>query len=306
MKAISFWVLALLIASAARAADETPSAKPLEYAEAVAALKTSSDRDKLYEAAVSLCRSKEPKALEILVELLLDPAFRARLDSEKEPCTTWVTEAIGKIGTAKAEDAILRLSNNKQFRDSNRGLAGLIKAAMWIQKPSPKLVAFVESTPALEYGTLNGATEVLTKMGTPEACAALARLVEPVLMSPDYDKHKKRYRLLYDLLPVRNDLAIVKLYERLFAAKELLKDEFVRNIMVQSLFDYRPQEWAVWDPDYDAEPPVRKNAPTEVLEKHRALADAALKMDLAKDTKAGVEKAKKEIETLLAERKSKK
>jgi hypothetical protein len=89
------------------------------------------------------------------------------------------------------------------------------------------------------------------------------------------------------------------MYGRLLRAD--VPDRELRNILVQTLFDFRPNEWYGPNSLY-VPPPQRNEASSEVRREVLALADVALKLDVSDDTKEGVRKARKEIEAILAER----
>jgi hypothetical protein len=308
---IALTMLLAGLASSALSQSEKPESKPIEFAKAVSILKISKDQDRLLEAALAVCRSSEPKALEILLGFLQDPSFWLRLDSERDnanasaPYLAAVVQAIGQLGTARAEEALLQLGKDKMFLQSRGRLLAAVDAAQWINKPSAKLIAFVESSAALEQGSSNGAVYVLSKLKTPEACSALVRLLEKPLLAATTGNGNRIWSLVHELFPIRNDPAVVAFYGKLFRFQGMLKDERVRNIMVQTLFDYRPMEWSSFDPNFDLEPPSRQDASTEVLKELLKLADVAGRMDLSNQTKQGVEEAKKEIAAIWVKRPAK-
>jgi hypothetical protein len=69
------------------------------------------------------------------------------------------------------------------------------------------------------------------------------------------------------------------------------------------VFDHR-RDWYPQTRPTIPKPPPRREAPTESLPELLAVADLALKLDVSEDTKNSVRKARKDIEEILAFRRS--
>ena len=137
-------------------------------------------------------------------------------------------------------------------------------------------------------------------MGTDETCA----LIETRILSPEYKTYIKTGWLHTDLLAARGNPAVVAMYKRLLASN--VKEDRVREALVQTLFCYRPSEW--YGSEYHGQyaPPKWKTYSTVALEELLTIADAAEKLDVSDEAKAGVAKARNEIQTVLEARKSEK
>ena len=171
----------------------------------------------------------------------------------------------------------------------------LIYAAGEVHQPSKVLLHWVDEQGTPKNGA-NLAVEAFARMATDESCA----LIEKRMLSNGYDKYDKMGWLHSILIPVRDHPAVVRLYKRLMQAT--IEDDEVREALVQSLFDYRPKEWYGTSPSHDTDPVKWKDCSTPVLEKLLNIADTADKLDVSAEAKAGVAKARKEIQSILAAR----
>ncbi len=278
---------------------------PLDTAKALAILRTSKDRPYLEKTALFLVNSKDPGALDKLTAILRDPKFLARLDSEEDydssslhgPRIPGIVYAIGKLDTPKAQEILLQLIADKEFMAKGKRFRAVIIACGSIRKPSSKLLAFLDAKAGdTESDYYFRAVASLITTRSSEA----SKLVEKRFLSPDYSASAKIVWLSHVMLFVRDDPAILSLYERLLRAD--IKDDDVRQMLVWTLFDFQPYKWIGGHHPKDMVPPPRQDAPTEVLQKLRELADVSLKLDIPAETKAIVEKSRKEIDDILAKR----
>jgi hypothetical protein len=288
-----------------------------DTAKASLVLRTSHDSEQLEELAISLCESQDPAALELVLCLLEDAGFWARLDSkevynyaEKELRLRRVLMAVGKLPPGKANAALLRLTQNDDFMrrparvsyEMQGRVNALMHACGEVREPSEKLLDFLDSQAKPGSGYSYLIVPILARMRSP---AASRRIEAHFLAAPDNDRSRP-YWFTMDLLPYRDDLAIVQLYRRLLTSD--LRDASLRHTMVQAVFDYRPKDW--YSPNkieyykriYKL--PPRREAATETLEELLTIADICSKLDLNETTRASVLKGRKEIETILEFRRS--
>jgi len=293
--------------------------EPMELDEALSVLQQSQDPEQLAKAAVSLCRIGTPTALDSLATALRDPVLLARLDTEMSFHMSteglrvyWITEEIGKLSTPQAQDVLLKLARDKTFTDEFSRINCLIDACRWIQNPSPELLAFLDSMAAPKNGLTGGVVTALARIGSPEALA----LIEKRVLSADYQTGTKAGWFTHYLITVRNNANVVSFYRQLLSMKNqdvlsltaldkrIMSKEIkfsLRDIIIQSLFDYRGREW--YKPSaYYPRPPKREDASSEVLRELLEIADMALKLDITPETREGVLKAQQEIQEILQKR----
>jgi HEAT repeat protein len=279
-----------------------------ELAAALEVLRRTQDPQGLEKAALAVARSKPPEALPRLVNYLLDPVFLCRMDAERDYKKYYgfqrsiqrVLKAIGEQDTAEADKALMRLANDENFMAVGEREASIIRAAGEIRHPSRRLLAFLDQKATPEEWTKYIAIEALARMRSPDACA----LIEKRLALPDYEAQTKVCWFIDGLLPVRDSPAIVGLYRRVL--EKGVTDEKLRNRIVQSLFDYRPRDWAegriACGGDPQPGPPPRKEASTDALQELLKIADIALNLDLWKETREGVVRERGEIQDRLRRR----
>lgn len=282
--------------------------KPLDTARALTILQSSKDRPYLEKVALFLVHSKDPTALDKLAPFLRDPKFLSRLDADEDydstsrtgPRISTIISAIGKLDVTKAQDILLQLIADKKFIAQHERLRAVILACGSIRKPSTKLLTFLDSmADDTDSSNYHLAIRSLIYTRSPEA----SKLVEKRFLSPDYSASAKIAWLNMVMVFVRDDPVILALYERLLRAD--VKDADVRQMLVLTLFDFQPHQWLGLLYNKNFVPPPRQDAPTEVLQKLRELADVALKLDIPAATKTAVEKARKDIDDILAKREKK-
>lgn len=303
----------LRAAASAQCADKDTSNK-IDVAKAVAILQKSKDQLYLQKTALSLIRSGQPGAMEKAATFLCDPDFLERLDGDlrNHAPDRWdfrllcLLHAAAELGTAQAEEAILKLGKDPAYDrppiENWRRRGALILAAGFLKKPSQKLLTFIEDQSTV-HEKLHQRIVIgsLLRFRTPEA----ARAVESRLLSADYSDSMKKYCVKTWFPLFRYEPSTLELYERLLKAD--LKDKSLRDTLVATLFGDEDQLWwriAGVHPDDRIQP--LKDASTEILKRLVPLSDTSLKLDIDGDTKETVRRAKKEIDELLAEREKKK
>lgn len=292
------------LVSMAKRAPPEPEGPPLSIktsAEALAILRSSKNPLELKNVAIWLCQSNAPGALDQIAALLLDPDFLKRLDSEfnyGRLRSNMVLEAIGKVSTTKAEEVLLNLTQDKIFIEESKRVDGLIDACGWLRSPSPKVFAFLDSSLGSQSPVL--VVRALARISSPESCALLEKRI--VSVEGTVSDESSWGWFTHFLVPVRNKPAVVDLYKRVLSAK--IQDAMCRNRIVQSLFDYRPDDWYS-EEEVFPKPHPREEASPEVLKQLLESAGLALKLDISKETREGVLKAQKEIQEILQKRAAK-
>jgi len=310
MKGIPQVVLSCLLAAVTVSCGEksTPNEKEdtVDLKATLSILRDSKDPAQLEAAAVSLCKAKAAEALRNLVPILRDAKFLQRLDSEQDYedhedqlRIRSVLQAMGRSPSSQAVQALEEISEDKGFIGDLARLEALIDACGLLEKPSPKLLTFLDSQAQPGGVMTNRVTGTLARIGSAEAC----QLIEKRLLSKDYDQSFKVSCFTEDLIEYRNRPGVVGLYKR-FLRSDALGPK-LREIVVLTLFDYRRLEWYKTAHNAPVAPP-RGDASTGVLTEVLECADLALKLDVPQEVKERVKVARKEIEDILAGRKAQK
>lgn len=275
---------------------------PFDKAKALAALKTTKDALYLQRTAIKLIETNDSAVLNQVANFLCDPDFLARLEpagdleSQGRQRIQQVLNAVGKLGTPEAEAILLKLVEDKTYADDGSMLRRVVSATPYIKQPSEKLIAFLNGqAEAYDGKILSTVVRIFLYMAQP---ATLAE-AEKRFLSPDVHYGAKRSWVNF-MLYYRHNLAILQLWERLLKSDKV--DAELRDRLVLRLFEFQKEWYGPHLTSPLALPPDRKDAPTDVLQELRKLADLSLKLDIPAETKAIVEKARKEIDDILAKR----
>ncbi len=275
-------------------------------AEHLEVLRTEPDPDEVLFSASQICLMREPKAVKSLVEQLKTPAFLSKLDSPRRYKrvfwsnlrVTRLLEEIGKMQSPLGEEALLALSVDEVFMNHADRQEALRRGFGHIANPSPKLLDFLASK-GTSLWAVHHVVDILARMQSTESC----ELIEKLFNAPKYAKDPKEVWFTTSLLEHRTDYRIVGLYRRLLSSP--IEHAKLRNVIVQSLFDYRPEDWFGHSEGHPTIPQW-KDADTWSLEGLLEIAELTKKQDLSPETREGVRKAVKEINAILAEREKKK
>jgi hypothetical protein len=295
------WPVALTLLAAAVAAG-----RPAESGAALDDARTPAD---LEEAAVRLCRTGGPDALRALGRRLAEPAFRRRLDDDADyrsyqafystPLRIHrVLTAVARAGPPAAEEVLLGLAADRAFTAHRGRLTGLIHAAGWVRRPSPRLLDFLDE-PRLWQAASLLTVEALVRLGTPRAFA----VIEEHVFSDDYPEYEKSMWFASVLLSHRYEAPVVGLCHRTLLRG--IKEPKTRNTAFQILFDYHLKVWqATHDPCYGDEwhPPRARDAPEAVLREVLEIGALAERLDVPRGTREGVRRACTALEDLLRRR----
>jgi len=262
-------------------------------------LQSSTNPEELEAACLTICRTADASSLDLLLSFLEDNSFYYRLDSlddytfkkARELRLSRIVQAIGKLPPPLANPALVRLSNHKEFLSNSARKLAVIEACGSVRSPSVPLLDFLDALAGAEEGwEPNAAVRVLAEMRSPAAC----NRIEKVFFST---KDSRRNWFTHYLIQVRDDFAIVVLYRRLLVRG--IQDASLRNLAVQTLFDYRLEDWYDVSKPRLPKPPPRREAAPESLRELLKIADLSLKLDLTPDTRESVLNGRKEIEPIL-------
>lgn len=277
-------------------------------------LRASKDADTILRAALSLCKTPDVATLDRLLASLRSSGFRHRLDPElisaryvafRRMRLSRILCAIASLPGAQARAAFASLLKDKAFikpcRRKETGEEALnrlafIFASGYLRDPPEVLLTFLDSQGTPENG-VGLVVRALARMRTPASCA----LIEKRILSPKYRPHLKEGWLYCSLCAVRNDRAVIGLYRKLLRSR--IDNTDVLTAVVESFFDYKPDEWFGSSPSREYRPPKWKEYTTEALQSALEIADEAQRLGLSAETRVSVHRARKLIADLLRRRK---
>ncbi len=304
--------LVLLSAPPGLRADENKPSVDRQLGEARRVLQDSDDPCELECVALQLCDRGDEAALRLLTSTMLDPLFVGRLDPGKAyegyrgyhrtPLRiNRVAVALGKVGTPPAEASLLALTKDRAFLDHAARVDGLVEASGWISKPSARLLEWLDTPTVWRGRDQRLAVRALARLGSRESVA----IIEKRLRSDGPSPEDKILWFTSVLVRFRNAPAIVGLYHRVLASG--VSEPEVRDTIVQCLFEYDPKEWhGDVEPWYGslADLPRPQDAPADVLRELLDVAELAAKLDLPRETKDGVRRAREGAAGVLRGRES--
>jgi hypothetical protein len=275
---------------------------------ALSANKKASDLELL---AIAACKSRNGRDVDELTRLLLDAKFLANLEEEGDDPRVppekipWPGARLGGIlrslarnHPAKAEKAFLGLGKDKRFMGENTRVEALMRACGEFKDPSKEVLDFLESQAAPRTWQNNIVDGILAKMGS---AGALERIRKRMAV-PQLNVGRDVFQDI--LIEQRDRWEVIGLYRGVI--EDGLKDAETRNMVVQTLFDYRPGWYGVrCGPEVRwPKPPDRRGASSEILGELVKIADLTAKLDLTDETRQSVAKGRKEIEEIIDFRKS--
>lgn len=122
--------------------DRDTASEPREQVEAVLPVRKDGE-SVAKERPFSVQTMGSISGLKLLIERLQDPKFLSKLDSgpqAKDPRNLRILpilDALGRKGTRRAEDGLLRLANNKEFRAESLRRVRLIEVCGGFRQPHP-------------------------------------------------------------------------------------------------------------------------------------------------------------------------
>jgi hypothetical protein len=235
---------------------------------------TSKEQKFLYADAGKLARSTQESDLASLESQLTDTAFLSKLDSAEDyegPAVrlrvAGVMQILAENTAPPARKVLLSLTTSPAFLEHRARVELLIQALVQI-KPAPKeAVEFWENHFQPEDGYSSVTVWALLENGSEPAVA----LFERKMKDGGFPETEREYWLTAVVLQHRNDLPLLQACDRLLESR---LEELYRLLLINVLFDYRPDDW--YGSGHWYKPPPREKATTEALEQLRALAQKAL------------------------------
>lgn len=309
-------VLLAAFACGTGSAERSPALRPTveDYTNL---LETSKDPDDLAEALVGLSQLASPAAWEVWEKHLQDANFWRRFEPDSKAPALERLERVARVLTAaarrnqeRATQALLTVCKSKHIADDSWRASGFWDACEHIREPSRGLLDFIEShaEPEASSGHI---VYSLVRMRAPLAYDRLEKLY----LSGIYDAEDRADWFVRYFLLARNDPNMIALYKRLLF--RAMNDEglerprydggewnchktTLKNILLHSIFG-NDLTWCIGgEPD----PPPRCLATTKALEELLVIADLSRKLNVSEETRTGVAKGRKEIEEILAFRRS--
>ncbi len=261
------------------------------------------DQKVLYSQACQLARSIQESDLQILQARLTDKAFLTKLDSAKDyegqPTrlrVAGVLQILAENQSPAAPKLLLSLTTSSVFL-GHRARVDLVIQALVQIKPAPQqAVVFWDKHFQPEDGYSGVTVWALLDNGSAPAIA----LFEKKMLDVRFPETERRYWLTACVLQHRNDLPLLQACERLLASR---LEEPYRLLLVDVLFDYKPDEW--YGAGHWYRPPLRGKATIEALKQLDTLGRKVLQnKPLSRLQRQQVQLVLREVEELLQSRKS--
>ena len=202
-----------------------------------------SDRAALLANGLTLARSRRDDEQGELLKLLESREFLDKLDTEAEVLNLRFRTRIEKIVDAlvaneapPARHTLLELTASKTFLHDDRRTDALIRATAVLRPAPAPLVWFWEKHSRPDDGFTNLTEQAAVANGSPAAI----KFFEALMLDHQHDPDDKEAWLHGDVLTHRTDAPLLAGCERLLASHLAPP---LKTALVDSLFDYRPDEW---------------------------------------------------------------
>jgi hypothetical protein len=260
-------------------------------------LRASSDPKALKTAAEHLAASSQPEDHAALKPFLTDLAFLGRLNSPKDYDRLrpkhlrlwWILDVLSRNTTPSAHRVLIELTTAPAYNNDRMPSTAdlLIQACARIRPAPPEVVTYWDRHCRPDDGYAPLTIEALLENSSPPALA----LLEKKMAEPGHEDKTKVAWMRKSILPRRNDLAVLQSCHRMLTGT---LPPSLRPALVETLFDYRPDEW------YTARSPVaqppRHLMTAPARDELRKIGEFALnKMRLKEELRKKVEKALEEI-----------
>lgn len=194
---------------------------------------------------------------------------------------------MSKNKVPSAQETLVRLTQNQVFIKEWARVDSLIWAVASIRPAPPQVIKFWDEYCQPEDGFMHLTIQALVDNGSEPAMA----LLEKKIADPRFEEEDKLWWMRTVILAHRNDLPLLRTCERILLQKLPLK---IHLGLVESLFDYRPDEW--YGADHYYSPPSLKEATPGALNQLRRIGELAMqKFTLEDPLKKAVEKTLEEI-----------
>jgi len=266
--------------------------------EAIQTLHHSKDPRERMIVALALARSFDETNHVILRSALLSGEFLEKLDSDEEYLNSAarrlrvarVLDALSKNDSPHARVTLTKLTENEMFLEEPVRTVYLIESTARLKPPPPAVIDFWKTQSDPDEGLPALVVSALVENGTPDAL----KLLEMIMADPRQDKEDKTIWIRSDILEHRDDFLLLQSCERMLNGG---LPEDLRPVLVEALFDYRPEKW--YSPSFNYSPPDRRLASEQALDQLRKIGRLALSsMMLTVRQKETVRKTLKEIDEM--------
>jgi hypothetical protein len=233
-----------------------------------------------------------------LLRFLRIGEFLTRLDSEADYQVATrqrlrlsrVMEAVSSNPIPSAQRLVALLMLDPLWLQNAERVEVLLQASVRLRPPPTEVVSFWDKHCQPDDGITPVTVTVLIANGTELAL----RLLEKKFADPGHDESDKIAWMHSPLLAHRNDLPLLESCERMLKGS---LPEKLRPPLIESLFDYRPEEWYL--PASISTPPARRLATLPARAELRKIGEYALEhLSLTEAQKLSIQKTLEEIAQL--------
>jgi hypothetical protein len=255
-------------------------------------LKSSSNRDVLEQAAATLARSRDPRDLILLGQLLHDGEFLARLDNVSNLETrhlSRVMAALGEHPILQTVDLCLRLADDPVYVANDDRKRFLLQVLAAVKPLSDRAALLFERTNAEGYFSFNA--PLLAANGSPRAL----EIFESMMLDQNVAIEERIDTLHIAMVPRRTELPILRASSLLLSRAS--ETSLVTGV-IESVFDFQSSWFGI---ESKITEPAWQTASTDTLRFALHLADTALaRHDLNAYLRQTVGRARQKIQRALS------
>jgi hypothetical protein len=207
--------------------------------------------DSLAESLIAMAKSRSPVEHERLRSALASSESLLELNSEQDysvlrPEQLRVARVIDALVENRSEPAsksLAFLAENTNFLAEEARQQVLLSAAARLRPLPPAMVHFFDAQSKPDATNLYLAVRLLVENGSEPAIAIFERILSDKAFEPE----DKSGWMLDSIVPHRCDVPLLSTCQKLLQETVLSGD--LKEVLVEALFDYRPQEWYPADSD---------------------------------------------------------
>ncbi len=259
-----------------------------------------SNSETLFNGLLEMANGDTSK-LEELQRRLLDPAVLDVLDSEADyetemPEDLYVAgliQALMDRGDAPAQKVLSQLTLAPAWADQDARIELLVQALATVRPATPDSIAFWDKYSQPEDGFANLTIDACITNGSAPAIDLVGRK----LIDSKHSVEERSGWLYASAVPHRNDETLLAMLDALMGSPV---DAEIKAVIVDVIFDHRPEEW--YSIHTQVFPPPRSELSAESAAIVLRLADRLLQSDTLTDQqREAVVASKKQIEDMLEE-----
>jgi len=259
-----------------------------------------SNSETLFNGLLEMANGDTSK-LEELQRRLLDPAVLDVLDSEADyetemPEDLYVAgliQALMDRGDAPAQKVLSQLTLAPVWADQDARIELLVQALATVRPATPDAIVFWDKYSQPEDGFANLTIDACTANGSAPAIDLIGRK----LIDSKHSVEERSGWLYSSVVPHRNDETLLAMLDALMGSPV---DAEIKSVIVDVIFDHRPEEW--YSIHTQVFPPPRSELSAESAAIVLRLADRLLQSDTLTDQqREAVVASKKQIEDMLEE-----